>query len=168
MAQRKGPNIGVRVEPDLRAEIKAEADKRFGGNESLLMREATRKHLRMRRKLGAQYEPTMLVLPGRRQPGGCGGMTHYRAKALAGLRLRLRHLRTAGLAVDQRHRSASPGPEPGQQRHRQPRGPVQAVPHRTPPSSLAQDPRAGGRAGYPEKNVGTAGPPRNGGRFRRR
>lgn len=63
MSERQ-PMIGVRVEPGFRDEIKAEADKRFGGNESLLMREATRTYLRMRRKLGAQYEPTLLDLLG--------------------------------------------------------------------------------------------------------
>ena len=56
--------IGVRVEPAFRTEIKAEADRRFGGNESLLIREATRVYLRLRRKLGHQYEPTLALLCG--------------------------------------------------------------------------------------------------------
>lgn len=64
MAQRKGPNIGVRVEPDLRAEIKAEAARQFGGNESMLVRKATVDYLRLRRKLGPQYEPTIALLLG--------------------------------------------------------------------------------------------------------
>lgn len=62
--ERKGPNIGVRVEPALRAEIKAEASHRFDGNESMLMREATVIYIRLRRKLGPQYEPTIALLLG--------------------------------------------------------------------------------------------------------
>ncbi len=63
MSERQ-PQIGVRVEPDFRAEIKASADRHFGGNESLLLREAARVYLAMRRRLGVQYEPTLALLIG--------------------------------------------------------------------------------------------------------
>jgi hypothetical protein len=56
--------IGVRVTPEFRAEIAGEAEKRFGGNESLLMREATALYIRMRHKLGPQFEPTINLLIG--------------------------------------------------------------------------------------------------------
>lgn len=56
--------IGVRVTPELREQIASEAEKRFGGNESLLMREATVLYIELRRKLGVQFEPTIHVLTG--------------------------------------------------------------------------------------------------------
>lgn len=58
------PQIGVRVEPQFRAELKEVADRYFGGNESLLFREAVKKYIRMRRKLGAQFEPFLATIIG--------------------------------------------------------------------------------------------------------
>ena len=53
------PQIGVRMEPSLRDEIRVEADKYFGGNESLLLREGAILYINLRRKLGTLYEPTL-------------------------------------------------------------------------------------------------------------
>ncbi len=58
------PQIGVRVEPRFRAEIKNAAERHHGGNESLLLREAARVYLALRRKLGVQYDPTLALLIG--------------------------------------------------------------------------------------------------------
>jgi hypothetical protein len=55
------PQIGVRMEQSLRDEVAAEAAKRFGGNESQLLREGVVLYLALRRKLGVQFEPTMLM-----------------------------------------------------------------------------------------------------------
>lgn len=63
MSERQ-PQIGVRVEPEFRAEIKAEAIRRFGGNESLLLRESARVYLRLRRHLGTRYESVLGALIG--------------------------------------------------------------------------------------------------------
>lgn len=51
--------IGVRVEPAFRADIKAEAEARFGGNESLMAREAMKLYISLRRRLGVEFEPTV-------------------------------------------------------------------------------------------------------------
>jgi hypothetical protein len=56
--------IFARVSPEFRAEIKAEAVERFEGNEGAVIREAARTYLRLRRKLGPQYEPTLALLLG--------------------------------------------------------------------------------------------------------
>lgn len=56
--------IGVRFPLSVRAEVKAAADRHFEGNESRLVREATRLYLAMRRQFGVQYEPTVSRLLG--------------------------------------------------------------------------------------------------------
>ena len=55
MAQAK-PQIGVRVDPDLRRQIQAVAAKNFDGNESLLMRRATETYLRLHRRFGPSLD----------------------------------------------------------------------------------------------------------------
>lgn len=58
--------IGVRVEPEFRAEIKDAARRFHGGNESLLLRESARLYLDLRRKLGPQFEPFLHIHLGNR------------------------------------------------------------------------------------------------------
>lgn len=53
--------IGVRVPTGLRDRIKAEADRNFGGNESLVIRKGTDLYLRLRSRLGPQFEPTIAL-----------------------------------------------------------------------------------------------------------
>ena len=57
MAQRL-PQVGVRVSDELRALIQAEADTRFGGNESLVLRHATEIYLQLRQRFG----PTLDIM----------------------------------------------------------------------------------------------------------
>lgn len=64
MVTSKSPQIGVRVDPAFRAEIKLMADKHFDRSESALLREAARTYISLRRKLGPQYEPTIAILTG--------------------------------------------------------------------------------------------------------
>lgn len=47
---------GIRVDPRFRRRIQTEAARRFGGNEALLMREATRLYLDLRDHLGPRFE----------------------------------------------------------------------------------------------------------------
>lgn len=56
--------IGVRVTPEFRARVRAEAERSFDGNESLVLRKGTDIYLRLRAKLGAQFEPTIALLLG--------------------------------------------------------------------------------------------------------
>lgn len=51
--------IFARVDDALRMQIRAEADRRFEGNESLVVREAVRLYLRLRHHLGPAFEPTL-------------------------------------------------------------------------------------------------------------
>jgi hypothetical protein len=48
-----------RVEPALMEQAQAEADRRFDGNLSLLVRDSVRLYLRLRAKLGTGFEPTI-------------------------------------------------------------------------------------------------------------
>jgi hypothetical protein len=64
MQQPKYPQIGVRIDPEFRAEVKAGAERYFEGSESALLREAARVYIALRRKLGVQYEPTLHLLIG--------------------------------------------------------------------------------------------------------
>lgn len=64
MEQAKYPQIGVRVDPAFRAEIKAGAERHHEGSESALLREAARVYLSLRRKFGVQYEPIVFGLIG--------------------------------------------------------------------------------------------------------
>lgn len=61
MQRAKESQIGFRMDPEFREAIKAEANARFGGNESLLVREATRLYLQLRHELGVQFEPTIAL-----------------------------------------------------------------------------------------------------------
>ena len=55
----RASQIGVRVDAAFRAEIKAAADRHFGGNESYLVRAATELYIRLRQRLGLQFEPVV-------------------------------------------------------------------------------------------------------------
>lgn len=59
MSQRE--QIGVRVDPEFRARVRAEAERNFGGNESLVLRKGTDLYLRLREKLGVQFEPMLAI-----------------------------------------------------------------------------------------------------------
>jgi hypothetical protein len=60
----KKPLLFARVEPELFDRVRAEADLRYEGNQSLLLRNAMRTYLRLREKLGSGFEPTMEALTG--------------------------------------------------------------------------------------------------------
>jgi len=64
VATERLPQIGVRVEPAFREQIREMADRYHGGNESLLLREAGRVYIALRQRLGVQYEPTLALLIG--------------------------------------------------------------------------------------------------------
>lgn len=64
MEQVKYPQIGVRVDPAFRTEIKAAADRHHEGSESAVLREGARLYVAMRRKFGVQYEPIVSGLVG--------------------------------------------------------------------------------------------------------
>ena len=49
----------ARVDDSLREQVRAEAALRFEGNESVLVRDAIRLYLRLRRHLGTAFEPTV-------------------------------------------------------------------------------------------------------------
>ena len=53
------PRIWTRIDPVLAERIKSEADRRFEGNESLVVRDAVRTYLRLRDHLGSQFESTL-------------------------------------------------------------------------------------------------------------
>lgn len=53
------PMVFARIEPALRDRVKAEANRRFEGNESLVIRDAIRTYLRLRDHLGTAYEATL-------------------------------------------------------------------------------------------------------------
>lgn len=56
--------IGVRVDPEFRARVRAEADRNFGGNESLVLRKGTDLYLRLKEKWGVQFEAVVAGLLG--------------------------------------------------------------------------------------------------------
>jgi hypothetical protein len=58
------PTVFARVEPEFRELVRSEAAALFEGNESLLVRDAIRVYLRLRRHLGAAFEPTIQSLTG--------------------------------------------------------------------------------------------------------
>ncbi len=58
------PQIAVRVQPGFRDQITQSADRHHDGNESSLIRESIRLYIALRRKLGAQFEPTIHILLG--------------------------------------------------------------------------------------------------------
>lgn len=51
--------IFARVDPLLRERVKTEANRRFEGNESLVVRDAVRTYLRLRDHLGTRFEETL-------------------------------------------------------------------------------------------------------------
>lgn len=53
--------IGVRVTPEFRARVRAEAERNFDGNESLVLRKGTDLYLRLKSRLGPQFEPTIAL-----------------------------------------------------------------------------------------------------------
>jgi hypothetical protein len=63
------PMIGVRFVPAEKAVVKAGAERYFDGNESDLLRAGTRLYLRLRDKLGVQFEPTMALILGENGSG---------------------------------------------------------------------------------------------------
>lgn len=64
MSTNRLPMIGVRVTPEFRELIAEEAERQFGGNESLLMRKATSLYIDLHKKLGVQFQPTIDSLLG--------------------------------------------------------------------------------------------------------
>lgn len=60
----KYPQIGIRVDPEFRAEVRAAADRYHQGNESYMGREALKTYMALRSRLGSQYEPTIALLLG--------------------------------------------------------------------------------------------------------
>jgi hypothetical protein len=48
--------IFARVDPELRDRVKAEANQRFEGNTSLVVRDAVRTYLRLRDHLGTRFD----------------------------------------------------------------------------------------------------------------
>ncbi len=66
MSERK-PLIFARVEPEFRQRLKREADARFDGNESMVIRVAARDYLDLRDALGPQYEATLAIFLGKRE-----------------------------------------------------------------------------------------------------
>ena len=53
------PHIYARVDPALRDRVKAEADLRFEGNESVVVRVAVVTYLRLREHLGSSFDETI-------------------------------------------------------------------------------------------------------------
>lgn len=64
MVQAKYPQIGVRIDPELRTEIKTIARRHHEGSDSAAIRAGARLYITLRNRLGPNFEPTLLALWG--------------------------------------------------------------------------------------------------------
>jgi hypothetical protein len=56
------PILSARCDPALVEQVRAEAERRFDGNEGQLVRDSVRLYLRLRERLGTAFEPTIEAL----------------------------------------------------------------------------------------------------------